>query len=286
MRIEIPLAIYVQFRITPDHIRDRTIGNKISTELLKLIHELYPKYLKQLKDSRKIYQFTELSDSVLENLTFDLKGIKADVNIPYTGADAMVSTNIKIMYRDPNPLNKKLEAQIWQGTEIAMNSLRWEPIWGTSQRPFSEASNPIFQGEPDYTFQFTSAEAINIQGRTRRRAIQGISALPQNVTNIIANYAVGPSKNLPGRQRPVPEALSNKTLLQPFEERLVQAEEARAVQTAQTVAQPQPQPQPTKKPWWKPWGGKPQKTRKNLKKSRKTRKTLQTRNQRQSTKRY
>jgi hypothetical protein len=200
---------------------------------------------------------------VLDNIRFDLVNMKAEINIPYDGSKCTLSTNMKIIYEDSNPPNTDLEGQLIYTTLYTLNSFHWGHVWGTTKKPFSEAYNPIFVDVPSYTFSFTLPEVINIQGRTRRRAIQGIQALPQNVTNIVANYAVGPSRNGPERQRPIPEALTNETLHLPFEYRLARAEEARtarnleaarqasAAAAAAAAAVPE-----TKKPWWKRMIGK------------------------------
>lgn len=281
MLVEIPVHIHIEFRIKPDHLHDANLNGEISQQLFILLDEFYPKYLKQLKNVALFYYaFANITESSLDNLRFDLRNMKAEINIPYDGSVCSLSTNMKIIYEDSNPPNDRFEGQLIQATQFALNSLHWDSGWGTSIRAFSEAKHPIFQGEPSYTFTFTAPEVINIQGRTRRRAIQGIRGIPQNEANRIANFAVGPLRNIPNRHRPLPEALSNTKLYQTFESRLDVAEEARAAQAARNLeatrqasaAAPAAQPQ-KKKPWWNPFGGKRQKTRKTLKKSRKTRKT-------------
>ncbi len=268
MRIELPVHIDIQFRIKPEHLYDTNLTDEISQQLFRLLDEFYPKYLKQLLTVARMYGTTEhsmfgkITESVVDNLRFDLVNMKAEINIPHDGSPCRLSTNMKIIYEDSNPLNNELERQLIQATLFTLNSLRWNHIWGTIVKPFSEAYNPIFLDGSSYTFSFTLPEVINIQGRTRRRAIQGIQALPQNVTNIVANYAVGPSRNGPERQRPIPEALTNETLRLPFEVRLARAEEARAArnlevarQASAAAAAAAPAPE-TKKPWWKRMFGK------------------------------
>lgn len=123
----------------------------------------------------------------------------------------------------------------------------------------------IFEGQPRKQLYVLSPEATkrNVKGRINRRAIQGIEALPQNVTNIVANYLHKPmSETNKNRVRPLPEALSNTTLLQPFEERFARAEEARSTQATKNLEAVH-------------IGGRRRKTRKsrNQRKMRKTPKT-------------
>ena len=170
----------------------------------------------------------------------------------------------------------------------------------------------IFEGWPHKQLDVISPEKTrqNIKSRQIMRTIQGLP-LPENIIEYeLKNYLDKPmSETNKNRVRPLPEALSNVTLAQPYEERLAKAEEARAVQAEKnleaarnvqaeknleearvkseeaevaarqaSVANSQPQPQPTKKPWWKPWGGK-RKTHKTRKTRtpRKVRKTIKTR---------
>lgn len=275
MLLELPVHIHIEFRIKPEHLHDTNLNEEISQQLFRILDDFYPKYIHQLISVAQEYRymhhgaFMNITESILDNIRFDLRNMKAEINIPYDGSVCSLSTNMKIIYEDSNPPNDSFEGQLIQATLFSLNRLQWNHIWGTPIKPFSEAYNPIFQGEPSYTFMFTAPEVMNIQARTRRRAIQGISALPQNVTNIIANYAVGPPRNGPGRQRPIPDALTNRTLLQPFEARLARADKVRLEAARQASAAAAPPAK--KKAWWNPFGGKRRKTRKTLKKSRKTR---------------
>jgi hypothetical protein len=185
-----------------------------------------------------------------------------------------------------NKFMKDVEEQLRIAVQFTMNRLQWRNRQVMRGRPFDENYNPIFQGAAAYRFDPTGPEAINIESRTRRRAIQGIVRpstgkpisrnLPQVEVNRIANFAVGPLRNIPDRARPLPEALSNATLRQDFEYRVDVAEEARAAQAARNLeaarlASAAAVPPAKKKAWWNPFGGKRRKTRKTLKKSRKTR---------------
>ena len=129
---------------------------------------------------------------------------------------------------------------------------------------FVHTSNPIFKGDRHwYEVHQVHQRNINVRNRTRRRAVQGISQLPRNVANVVANYAFGPMKPEPNYYKfnPLPKALSNETMQRSFEERLANAEAARSQLAAaeavanEAIEQPQQQAQEAApkntRPWYK-----------------------------------
>jgi hypothetical protein len=249
MLIELPVDIRTWFTIKPEYIHDPTLQDQISQQFFQLLDKMYPLYLHELKRVVTEYQaFPKFTESTYDTISFDTVGIKSRIYITADGRDCYMTSHIKIVYTDSNPNDPVFKAQFIQATEMALTSLAWGITWATTNsphRPFSEAYHPIFVGEPQYRF-LIAGNALNIQRRTRRRAIQGIQALPQNVTNVIADFAVGPS--MPNTEG-IPEELSTETLLQPFEKRLARAEEARLEAARQASAAAAAVPE--KKSWWK-----------------------------------
>ncbi len=254
MLIEIPVDIRTWFTIKPEYVHDPTLKDQISQQFFQLLEEFYPRYLSQVKKVVAPYQgFTKITESMVDNISFDNVRIKSKIYITADGRDCYMTSHIKIVYTDSKPNDAVFKADFIYATELALNSLRWDFVWTTRNyphRPFSETYNPIFVGEPQYEF-LIPPHVLNIQRRTRRRAIQGIQALPQNVTNVIADFAVGPS--MPNTEA-IPPELSTETLLQPFEKRLARAEEARLEAARQASAAAAPVPEP--KSWWKRMFGK------------------------------
>lgn len=252
MRVEVPLTIRVYFRLAPNIIYDAAIGNQIGRELLGFFDVLFG----QLLEGQSMYG--KIRPENYNQYALDLSKLKIKLTL---GGESEYTTGImhplfsnidvsfKIVYQDDKPYTKNEEQRILRlihgnlprGTRILTH--------------FTEESNPIFKGDyPYFDLWHTSDRNLNVQARTRRRAIQGISALPQNVANIVANYAVGPrQKRNYGFLGTVPPELSNETLLQPFEIRLAKAEEARAAAAPpEVVAQIQQQAEPkTNRPWYK-----------------------------------
>jgi hypothetical protein len=259
MLIELPVDIRTWFTIKPEYLHEPTLKDQISQQFFLLLDEFYPRYLHQLKTIviPSYTMFPKFTESTYDNISFDNVGIKSQIYITADGRDCYMTSHIKIVYTDSRPNDAVFKAQFIQATEMALNSLRWDFIWTTRNnphRPFGSAYNPIFVGEPQYEF-LIPPNVMNIQRRTRRRAIQGIQALPQNVTNVIADFAVGPS--MPNTEA-IPPELSTETLLQPFEKRLARAEEARLEVARQASAAAVPVPEP--KSWWKRMFGKGRRT--------------------------
>jgi hypothetical protein len=271
MLIELPVDIRTWFTIKPEYVHNPNLQEQISQQFFLLLDKLYPLYLHELKRVVTTYTiFPKFTESTYDAISFDTVGIKSRIFITADGRDCYMTSHIKIVYTDTKPNDPVFKVQFIQATEMALNQLTWRTTWLTRNsphRPFSEAYHPIFVGEPQYRF-LISGNALNIQRRTRRRAIQGIQALPQNVTNVIADFAVGPS--MPNTEG-IPAELSTETLLQPFEKRLARAEEARLEAARQASAAATPVPEQTS--WWKRMFGKGRRisTRKQRIHKRKTR---------------
>jgi hypothetical protein len=180
-----------------------------------------------------------------------------------------------------NEFMKDVQKQLRIAIQFTMNRMQWSHRDAMRHKPFDQNYSPVFQGAAAYRFDPIAPEAINIESRTRRRAIQGIARpstgkpisrnLPQNEASRIANFVGGPLGPDP---EGLPAALSIATLRQPFEYRVALAEEARKAEAAQALeaarqAAAAAAPPAKKKAWWNPFGGKRLKTHK----TRKTRKT-------------
>jgi hypothetical protein len=269
MRLEVPFTIRVYFRLASDIVYDAAVGNQIGTELLAFLDILFAQFL----EGRDMY--AKIRPENYSKYSLDLSKLHIKLTLGgepdyTTGFIPPLFSNIEasfnMIYKDDKPYTRAEEERIRQ--LISTNLLHRS---GRIRTHFTETSNRIFQGDqPSFNIWYTSDRNLNIQARTRRRAIQGISALPQNVTNIVANYAVGPKKrnNIYPRYMAIPPALSNQTLALPFEYRLALAEEARGEGAPQpNVPAPAPAPasEPKKKPWYKFWGGRSRKARRRSK---------------------
>lgn len=136
-----------------------------------------------------------------------------------------------------------------------------------------------FEGEPTFQLRVVPNALFrkNIQRRQMERVLTGIQQLPENIIrhNIMNYIDKKPTIHLRQRPRPLPNALSNTTISQPFETRLERAEEARAAQALEAARQTSAATAPVSetKSWWKRMIGKGRRisTRKRHTRKRKTR---------------
>ena len=258
MRIEIPYTIIHYFQLEPDVVYTDEIGQQIGRESANFFNTLREKFYEP-KDS-----IPKIRPEESSNYSFDLSKLKMHITLggepDYTTGIfpplfSNVETSFVLVYQDDTPYDDEKERNL--NYKMFFNMDYGKKVDTTH---FVHSSNPIFKGDKHwYEVHKVHQRNINVRNRTRRRAVQGIQQLPRNVTNVIANFTFGPmtpESNHHKRFHPLPNALSNETMQKTFEERLANAEAARAaLAAAASAAQPQQQVQEAApkntRPWYK-----------------------------------
>ena len=269
MIVSVPVAIRISFALSPEIVYNDQIGQIIAREFVSFLDVFFAQCI---EIGIKPYYRT-IRPGTEGNYSIDRSNLKLHIELrnrseyepPSVLVYHSISGSFKIVYNDDTPSDETIEKKIYGN----IMSIVYQVPSHNLQTNFNQKSNPIFDGVPSFRIweDVPRATNLNLIARKRRRAIQGISALPQRVTNIVANYAVGPyetavakktRKQIEGMSRlpkhitrnianyvvgpkhfyhivPVPEPLSSETLALPFEDRLERAEAARAAQAARNL---------------------------------------------------